>query len=542
MYDKNNIDDFIFSALAGQEIKAPVELKQQLHNKVFWRKFINFSFVSPQNITTVCAALILVSSGLWFTLSPSENIELENQYLPPLQKDLADSQPLPQDNIKSIDIQNDNKPLETTKNQEIPTTTKEEDANTNVVLAEQILSRDDAEASPNDAVAAPVEEDSKNSLADIADSGKDQENETVVAVAAAAPPATPVTTNTDASTGNVEAATTVPKINNPSLVKNNDIATSNDIQKWKLGRLKPIPGFIPEKPHYEKVDAEYQFPLPHFAASKQDRKARHDKMRNKLNKRKKSYEFDGQDAKLPAGTLAQDQESKYFEAGVGFMLQKWFNTVDGNDQMAYNTDVYVRYSFAGNYFVQSGLGITTNTAQADWEVSMHEYIGSYNDLDSMTFVVDPVTNEVLPVYHTSNEDVNDTAVLTINEASNTTYTYFSLPIMAGYRFNSASSRFGFLLKTGFIMAMQLEKNVSNYIGSDQRDIVLNTNNIAPGRYRTQWQYSFGVAANYRLSDRFRFELEPELRYFLRSAYENALPGQDENPYAVGVRMGLLIKL
>ncbi len=534
MYDKNNIDDFIFSALNGQEIKAPVELKQQLHKKVFWRKFINFSFVSPQNISTVCAALILLSSGLWFTLSPSENIKPENQYLPPLQKDLADSQPVPQDNIKSIDIQNDTKPIEAQENQEIPATKNAEDANPDVVPADQAITNDQA-------VAAPALGNNKKFSADIADSGKIQVYETAVAVTAVAT-ATPAIANTPAGAAKMEVSATVSDSNKPSLVKNNDIAVNNDIQKWDLGRLKPIPGFIPEKPHYEKVDAEYQFPLPHFADSKQDRVSRHDKMRNKLNKRKKTYEFDGQEAKFPAGILAQDQESQYFEAGVGFMPQKWFNTVDGNDQMAYNTDVYVRYSFAGNYFVQSGLGITTNTAQADWEVSMHEYIGSYNDLDSMTFIVDPLTNEVTPVYHTSNEDVNDTAVLTVNEATNTTYTYFSLPIMAGYRFNTASSRFGFLLKTGFIMAMQLEKNVNNYVGSDQRDIVLSTNNMAPGRYRTQWQYSFGVAANYRLSNRFRFELEPELRYFLRSAYENALPGQDENPYAVGVRMGLLIKL
>ncbi len=532
MYDKNNIDDFIFSALNGQEIKAPVELKQQLHKKVFWRKFINFSFVSPQNITTVFAALIIVGSGLWFTLNPSENLKPENQYLPPVQKDLADSQPAPQDNIKSIDIQNDNKPVEAQENQEIPATSSKQDLIEDVVIADQSLNKDEE-------VANPKRLSTNNTVADIAGPDADQENVTAVAAAANV---TPAIANTPASAAKMEVSAAVSDSNKPRLVKNNDIAVNNDIQKWDLGRLKPIPGFIPEKPHYENVDAEYQFPVPHFADSKPDRKSRLDKMRNKLNKRKKSYEFGGQEAKLPSGMLVQDQESKYFEAGVGFMPQKWFNTVDGNDQMAYNTDVYVRYSFAGNYFVQSGLGITTNTAEADWEVSMHEYIGSYNDLDSMTFVVDPLTNEVTPVYHTSNEDVNDTAVLTINEATNTSYTYFSLPIMAGYRFNSVSSRFGFLLKTGFIMAMQLEKNVSNYSGSDQRDIVLSKNNIAPGRYRTQWQYSFGVAANYRLSDRFRFELEPELRYFLRSAYENALPGQDENPYAVGVRMGLLIKL
>ncbi len=534
MYDKNNIDDFIFSALDGQEIKAPVELKQQLQKKVFWLKFINFSFVSKQNIATVCAALIMLGSGLWFTLSPSENIELENQYLPPVQKDLADSQPLPQDNIKNIDAQNDNKPLEAQENKEISATTSSEDTKADVVLADQPIAN-------GMAVTDPVEKNIKNPSDDIADSGKDQENGTAIAVTSAASE-TPAIANTAAKTRNMQAAPTVTNKNKPSLVKNNDIAANKNIRNWELGRLKPISGFIPEKPHYENVDAEYQFPVPYFADSKQNRKSRHDKMRNKLNKRKKTYEFGAQDAKLPPGLLAQDQESKYFEAGLGFMPQKWFNTVDGNDQIAYNTDVYVRYSFAGNYFVQSGLGITTNTAQADWEVSMHEYIGSYNDLDSMTFVIDPVSQEVTPIYHTSNEDVNDTAVLTINEATNTTYTYFSLPILAGYRFNSSSSRFGFLLKTGFIMAMQLEKNVSDYTSSDQRDIILKRNNIAPGRYRTQWQYSFGVAANYRLSGRFRFELEPELRYFLRSAYENALPGQDENPYAVGVRMGLLIKL
>ena len=547
MTDNKNIDDFIRSALENQKITPPPRLKQELHRQVFWRKFVSFSFVSPQNIATVLTSILLLTAISW-QFFPSEKFSqpIEQTIQKPVDVNFTDSSGFPEENNDNIpDNQEDDSDVSNSIHKDENPSLANQNTNETPKAVLESSNKAASPAKQTDLQYADKQAAEKDADMDVAA----VENNIPAAVASAVAvaqteqkPELQVNDELVALADNNKKVSPT-SISDSKLPNDNSTITKKVMVNSLPIRLPALPAFIPEKPKYQLANADY-VPVIDFK-NYQEQQAKYDKMRDKLEKQKKrsqrkaksnnSYMLEGE---MPQ--VANNEKNKGIEIGLGFMPLRMYNTSDGEDQMAYNTDVFVRYHF-GQYFLQSGLGFTYNDAQTNWNVGMHDYLGSYNDLDSISFVINPVTQEVEPVYHTSETNVNDTAVLTIEESTGTAYTYFSVPLLAGYTFNT-NGRFGFLMKTGFIMALQVQKNVSNYINPDQRDIVLSVDKKSPGRYTTQWQYSFGVAANYRFSERFSFELEPEMRYYLRTAYENAAVGEDKKPYALGLRFGILFKL
>ncbi len=190
------------------------------------------------------------------------------------------------------------------------------------------------------------------------------------------------------------------------------------------------------------------------------------------------------------------------------------------------------------FIIESGLGVSFSEDNGNYKIDYEEYLGSYEDLLSITF--DTTGPTVTPIFHTTTVDVYDSVSKVSISPSKNSYTYLQIPLLFG--FVKSNQRISYSLKGGPIMSFMINKNIPNAVLPEGKINPIKIDKNIPTRINTNWQFAINVGFAYKLSNHLNISIEPTFRYYLRSVYNN-----DNNiistkhPYSLGVRTGLIYK-
>jgi hypothetical protein len=220
--------------------------------------------------------------------------------------------------------------------------------------------------------------------------------------------------------------------------------------------------------------------------------------------------------------------------GLFFTPEVIFYPGDNNiSNRSYAIDLNAIYKFS-DYFLQSGLGLAFASDQGKYKIDYNKYMGSYEDVYNVTF--DSTSNGVIPIYHTETVNVYDSVTYAQVEPSKNRFTYLQVPVLFGY--GKENRRLGWFVKGGPSLSILIRENVYD-MGDMQEHKILNVETDLPSRIKTHWQFIISGGMNYRLGNHLSLSVEPMMRYFMNSVYEQGFYNT-KHPYSFGLRTGLLL--
>jgi hypothetical protein len=224
------------------------------------------------------------------------------------------------------------------------------------------------------------------------------------------------------------------------------------------------------------------------------------------------------------------------DLGAYYSPEWMFNTLEG-EKYANNFGIEGTFHF-GNYSIRTGAGLSITNGTHELSISYNDYLGNFNHLDSISFTWDPSHTHIIPTYHFTQTNVWDSLMKTQHAKIIRRYTYLQVPFILGYDFWK-NDRFSIGLRVGPILSVLLktEQISDNY--NPGKDRIIQINLITPERIQTYWQFMGGINASSKLSKRFGIELEPDVRYYFNSVYEQ--PANYKKPWSLGFRVAFLIK-
>ena len=167
----------------------------------------------------------------------------------------------------------------------------------------------------------------------------------------------------------------------------------------------------------------------------------------------------------------------------------------------------------------------------------NDYLGSFNQLDSIRFHWDERNYHLLPTYYTSPKDVWDSLMQQDHPRVIKRYTYLQIPLILGYdviqaRWVSLGFRAGPVLS---ILARSKQLSDEYDPGKNR---IIRVNQATPDRIQINWQIQGGINASFRLSKRIRLDLEPNIKYYFNSVYEQS--DVTKKPWSAGFRTAITI--
>lgn len=213
-----------------------------------------------------------------------------------------------------------------------------------------------------------------------------------------------------------------------------------------------------------------------------------------------------------------------------------FNTLD-DGKFVNNFGIEGSLAF-GRYSVRTGVGLSIAKGITEVAVGYNDYLGSYEQLDSITFAWDEKHYHLLPTYYLTDADVWDSLMKLDYPKIEKRYIYLQIPLVLGYDFVQ-KNRFSMGVRVGPILSILLSSKELTAEYDPGKNRIVQINQVTPDRIQTNWQVMGGISASYRLSDHISIELEPEVRYYFNSVYEKG--GLTQKPWSVGVRTALNFK-
>jgi len=219
-------------------------------------------------------------------------------------------------------------------------------------------------------------------------------------------------------------------------------------------------------------------------------------------------------------------------------MPEWiFNSLD-KDKFLNNFGAEGIFRF-GPYSIRTGVGLSITKAYNEMIVETNPYLGSYHALDSMTYHWDSRHYYLIPTVYTTLKDVFDTALQYRYFSHEMQYTYLQVPLILGYDFWE-KKRFSLGVRVGAVMSVLLKTRELTSEFDSGKDKIILINDISPDRIHLNWQAMAGINSAFRLSRRFVFELEPNIRYYFDSVNEKL--SLTNKPWSVGIRTSILIDL
>jgi hypothetical protein len=243
----------------------------------------------------------------------------------------------------------------------------------------------------------------------------------------------------------------------------------------------------------------------------------------------------------PASDSAHEKHVKQakpwsVDAGIQYSPEWMFETVAGTN---FQNNFGIECNFhLGPWSIRTGAGLSIAKGSNEILVETNPYLGSYQALDSIVFTWDD-TYHLIPTFYYTGQEVFDTTLNYTYSFIVKRYTYLQVPLVLGYDFFQ-KKRFSLGIRAGTVMSFLLKTEALTETYDAGKDKILTINNVTPDRIQFNWQAIGGMNVSYRPSQRFKVELEPEIRYYFNSVYEQA--DISKKPWSAGFRAALLIDL
>jgi hypothetical protein len=225
-----------------------------------------------------------------------------------------------------------------------------------------------------------------------------------------------------------------------------------------------------------------------------------------------------------------------FFAG-GYYLPEWmFNTIEGGK---FVNNFGLDFTFYwGRTSIRTGAGISISKGITENAVEYNEFLGTYEKLDSITFIFNESTHDFSPNIHTSSENVWDSLSLYDSADVIKRYTYLQLPLILGFDFYERG-RLTAGVRVGTIMSVMMKSQQLTGAYDPGANQVIGVNKLSPDQVSVNWQAVGGINGSLVLTKQVFLEIEPQVKYYYQSIYERS--GYAKKPWSLGLRTALMFK-
>ncbi|MFZ4562635.1 MAG: hypothetical protein ACOYNU_04580 [Bacteroidales bacterium] len=231
------------------------------------------------------------------------------------------------------------------------------------------------------------------------------------------------------------------------------------------------------------------------------------------------------------------EKDRRWMPNIGFYYTpEWmFNTMEGS-KFVNNFGVEGTFHF-GRFSVRTGAGLSVAKGTNELTVEYNDFLGAYNQLDSMKFAWNDPSHQYIPTYYMTQQDIWDSLLKLDYPKVIKRYTYIQIPLIMGYDF-WRSEKFSVGIRVGPVMSVLLTtKQLSGEYDPGTKRIV-SINDITPGQVNLNWQIMGGLNASINLTRNLILEIEPCGRYYFNSVYEK--PVNNTKPWSLGIRTAIII--
>lgn len=220
--------------------------------------------------------------------------------------------------------------------------------------------------------------------------------------------------------------------------------------------------------------------------------------------------------------------------GLSYTPEVMFNVLDDDNKFVHNASLDILFHYH-DFSIRTGAGLGFAKGSSAIAVEYNPYKGSYQHLDSLDFVYDMHSEQLVAVYHTSERSVYDSVSKDAITKINKEYTYLQIPLIFGYQFFERE-RFEMSVNAGPTLSILLDTKESSDFDPG-KNLIINTTTLSPDRIKTNWQFSAGLGFGYHLTPRLSVEVEPRMKYYFNSVYEKA--ATIRKPWSLELRSGVL---
>ncbi len=234
----------------------------------------------------------------------------------------------------------------------------------------------------------------------------------------------------------------------------------------------------------------------------------------------------------PAGTGPEP----VFTTGIYYLPEYMFNTVEGGK---FVSNFGLDFTFyKGRTSIRTGAGISVSEGLTEKAVEYNEFLGTYNKLDSITFIYNETAGDFYANIHTSSENVWDSLSLYDSTDIVKRYTYLQVPLVLGFDFWQ-KGRITVGVRVGTIMSVMLKSKQLTGEYSAGANQVVGISQLSPDQVSMNWQAVGGINGTLMLNRRLYLEIEPQAKYYYQSIYEKS--GYEKKPWSLGLRTAILYK-
>lgn len=210
-----------------------------------------------------------------------------------------------------------------------------------------------------------------------------------------------------------------------------------------------------------------------------------------------------------------------------------------NEKLIHNYGIEWRTNlFNGRYTIGTGLGLSQSKGYYEYAVDYLEYLGSYQQLDSISFNWDPGNFQMEQTRHTSEQVVFDSEVKTNYARVYRKFVYLQIPLIMGYDIIN-KEKYSLGLRFTPILSVLLTKKAVDLKYDAGLNQVIQINRITSERVHTNWQLSAGISYRRKLSGNLILEAEPGFSYYFNSVYEKS--NDSSSPFGASIKIAIGIK-
>ncbi|MFH1296633.1 MAG: hypothetical protein ABIJ04_05085 [Bacteroidota bacterium] len=219
-----------------------------------------------------------------------------------------------------------------------------------------------------------------------------------------------------------------------------------------------------------------------------------------------------------------------------YFSPEWmFNTLEGDKYVSnFGLEESFRY---GRYSLRTGIGLSITRGTNELMVEYNDYLGSFDQLDSISFNWDEKNYHLIPTYYLSNKEIWDSLLQLDYPKVIKRYTYLQIPLILGYDV-IRKSWFSLGFRAGPILSLLMKSKTLLNDYDPGKNRIIRINQVTPDRIQTNWQIQGGINVSLHISRRFGLELEPTIKYYFNSVYEKS--DATKKPWSVGFRASFSI--
>jgi hypothetical protein len=245
--------------------------------------------------------------------------------------------------------------------------------------------------------------------------------------------------------------------------------------------------------------------------------------------------FAGPDSK-ETSKQGQADLTPYFTAGIYYLPEWMFNTLE--DTKFVNNFGFEATFYRGPISIRTGAGLSVSKGITKNAVEYNDFLGTYNKLDSITFIFNESEHNFTPNLYMTSQKVWDSISNFDSTKVIKRYTYLQIPLVLGFDFWQKGI-FTAGVRVGTIMSVQVSSRQLSGEYNPGQNQVIGINMITPEQVNVNWQALGGLNVSARLRKNIFLEIEPQARYYYQSIYEKS--DMAKKPWSVGVRMAVMYK-